>query len=384
MVTSSDCRAASTRFTSRFLPLLIVWPVWYWFARNSFPQIFQWWPATVAMICGSFVAGSTPLGGGVVAFPVGALVLKFTGSESRDISVLIQSVGMNAAAYVLILYKRHLLDRTFIAFYIIGGTIGMAVAIGEIFNLPDSWINLAYTVIVFEFGIFYAYRNLTLQETTVNQDEVVDVVDINNVNVRDSLDTSTLDAEEMENDIDLTFQCHSTATMFAMGVSAVIGGFMVGSVGTGSDIFLYIYGLLVWNVVHPHAALGDNVLTASSIVVMGVNSFIAVILRLVISPLLKHQHGGTNTTTTSTFSPRVLETFAAMVPVVVVGAPLGSMILTPERLPYLRCMFYFLALFQLTMFGVLKIKGAWQSWLVIIFLTLIQLVALLVHHRRQR
>ena len=118
---------------------------------------------------------------------------------------------------------------------------------------------------------------------------------------------------------------------------------------------------------------------------MGVNSFIAVILRLVISPLLKHQHGdGTNTTTTSSFSPRVLETFAAMVPVVVVGAPLGSMILTPERLPYLRCMFYFLALFQLTMFGVLKIKGAWQSWLAIICLTLIQLVALLVHYRRRK
>jgi hypothetical protein len=105
----------------------------------------------------------------------------------------------------------------------------------------------------------------------------------------------------------------------------------------------------------------------------------------VISPLLKHQHGdGTNTTTTSSFSPRVLETFAAMVPVVVVGAPLGSMILTPERLPYLRCMFYFLALFQLTMFGVLKIKGAWQSWLAIICLTLIQLVALLVHYRRRK
>ena len=35
---------------------------------------------------GSFVAGSTPLGGGVIAFPVSVLFLRFTGGESRHIS----------------------------------------------------------------------------------------------------------------------------------------------------------------------------------------------------------------------------------------------------------------------------------------------------------
>jgi hypothetical protein len=42
--------------------------------------------------------GSTPLGGGVVAFPLAVLVLKLTPAQSRDSSLLVQAIGMTSAA----------------------------------------------------------------------------------------------------------------------------------------------------------------------------------------------------------------------------------------------------------------------------------------------
>merc|ERR1740138_2001780 len=65
----------------------------------------KYWKLTVAMIFGSLIAGSTPLGGGVVAFPVVVLVIGLTPDQGRDFSVAIQSVGMNAAAFLLLVVK---------------------------------------------------------------------------------------------------------------------------------------------------------------------------------------------------------------------------------------------------------------------------------------
>ena len=81
----------------RFTPALVIWPLWLFVvssgdSQNSFAAVFQYWPASVAMVLGSFIAGSTPLGGGIVAFPVSVLVLQFTSSESRDASVLVQTI----------------------------------------------------------------------------------------------------------------------------------------------------------------------------------------------------------------------------------------------------------------------------------------------------
>jgi hypothetical protein len=81
----------------RFTPALVIWPLWLFIvasgdSQNSFAAVFQYWPASVAMVLGSFIAGSTPLGGGIVAFPVSVLVLQFTSSESRDASVLVQTI----------------------------------------------------------------------------------------------------------------------------------------------------------------------------------------------------------------------------------------------------------------------------------------------------
>lgn len=84
------------------------------------------WPMAIAMIAGSLIAGSTPLGGGVVAFPVSVLVLKLSPQEGRDFASLIQSIGMVAAAFLITSCKAHLLHRELIVFSTVAGTWGVS------------------------------------------------------------------------------------------------------------------------------------------------------------------------------------------------------------------------------------------------------------------
>ena len=55
--------------------------------------VTEQWPVAVAMLLGSYFAGSTPLGGGVVGFPILVLGFGFDASVGRDFSFAIQSVG---------------------------------------------------------------------------------------------------------------------------------------------------------------------------------------------------------------------------------------------------------------------------------------------------
>ena len=363
--------------------------------NNYWIPVFTWWPATLAMVLGSFVAGSTPLGGGVVAFPISVLVLQFTGGESRDVAVLIQSIGMNAAAFVLYTQKRHLLNQTFIFVFILFGFVGLLL--GMTFDVSDKLINLVYTILVFEFSIFYAYRNLIMNRIQIQTVDIKKIIETKD----DKKDVLQVSVKEIEIETSVS-DINNFVLWSGMIACAIIGGFATSNVGTGSDIALYIFGLLCWNgIVKPSRKLTESQLTASSIVVMGGMSVLTVIMRIVLSmssfpssstarntstsTTNNYMINATNTTNTTSndavFTSRVLETWMAMIPVVVVGAPLGSLVLTPERLPWLRRMFYVLAVFQLIMFGVLKIKNNWVSWLVIGIITMVQVAFLCLHKR---
>ena len=362
--------------------------------NNYWIPVFTWWPATLAMILGSFVAGSTPLGGGVVAFPISVLVLQFTGGESRDVAVLIQSIGMNAATFVLYTQKRHLLNQTFIFVFILFGFVGLLL--GMTVDVSDKLINLVYTILVFEFSIFYAYRNLIMNQIEIQTVDIKKIIETKD----DKKDVLQVSVKEIEIETSVS-DINKFVLWSGMIACAIIGGFATSNVGTGSDIALYIFGLLCWNgIVKPSKKLTESQLTASSIVVMGGMSVLTVIMRIVLSMssfpssstarntststtnnYMINATNTTNTTSNAVFTSRVLETWMAMIPVVVVGAPLGSLVLTPERLPWLRRMFYVLAVFQLIMFGVLKIKNNWVSWLVIGIITIFQVAFLCLHKR---
>ena len=54
--------------------------------------------AAITMIAGGFVAGSTPQGGGAVAFPVFTKALDVPAETARSFSLCIQAIGMSTAA----------------------------------------------------------------------------------------------------------------------------------------------------------------------------------------------------------------------------------------------------------------------------------------------
>lgn len=162
------------------------------------------------MIVGSFIAGSTPLGGGVVAFPLSVLFLKFTPQESRDVAILIQAVGMNAAAFLLLLKKRELLHAESIVLNCFFGGIGAALALA--INPAALYMNILYTVLVFEFGLAYLYRNVICNE----------------------IDLASGQEQGLHAPGHPAFD--GIGVRMLMCLTATVGGFFTGSIGTGSDI----------------------------------------------------------------------------------------------------------------------------------------------------
>src|SRR5437868_3116552 len=67
------------------------------FALGLWPRLLEHWRMAVVMIFGSLVAGSTPMGGGTVAFPILVLVFGQAPANARNFGLMIQAVGMTSA-----------------------------------------------------------------------------------------------------------------------------------------------------------------------------------------------------------------------------------------------------------------------------------------------
>ncbi|WP_158678070.1 sulfite exporter TauE/SafE family protein [Pseudoalteromonas sp. T1lg23B] len=86
------------------------------------------WKTSLTMLFGSFVAGSTPLGGGAVAFPVFTKVLQVSPYDARTFSLFIQSIGMSFATLYFI-SRRIFIDWTTIARGLVYATLGQLCAV---------------------------------------------------------------------------------------------------------------------------------------------------------------------------------------------------------------------------------------------------------------
>jgi uncharacterized membrane protein YfcA len=188
----------------QFVPAFIVWPIWLFVMMrgNYWSAVFVYWPGTLGMTLGSFIAGATPLGGGVVAFPLAVLVFNLTSAESRDVSVLVQAVGMNGAAYLLYISKPELLHAQSIVVNTIFGSIGVLFALA--YPASPYVVSMLYTLLVLEFAIVYFYTNMFVRGR-----------------------------EEGSKDSVLRSPPASSQFMHAtMAVAAIAGGFLTGNMGS--------------------------------------------------------------------------------------------------------------------------------------------------------
>ncbi|MCH9805485.1 TSUP family transporter, partial [bacterium] len=153
-------RAASSRLRAQLglgvsASVTVVWIV-YVTASGQWGRVGDQWASAVTMIFGSFVAGSTPQGGGAVAFPVFTKILEIPSEVARTFSLTIQSVGMTAAS-IGILINRRSVDLKAIAIAAPSSIVGLFV--GYLFLtesdqpfgpsvLPGPYVKVTFTVIV--------------------------------------------------------------------------------------------------------------------------------------------------------------------------------------------------------------------------------------------
>lgn len=115
--------------------LLVGFVCWYLLYQTV--TVDSWWAYILiipTMVIGALVAGSTPMGGGVVAFPVMTYLLTELGQTAAIFSLGIQSFGMSAASVMIYLKVKDqvrwdILKWT-VPICIVGGFLNLQVSLG--------------------------------------------------------------------------------------------------------------------------------------------------------------------------------------------------------------------------------------------------------------
>lgn len=116
------------------------------------------WPIALAMAIGSYAAGSTPMGGGTVGFPVLVLLFDLPATLGRDFSFAVQAIGMTSAS-IFILARRQPIAWAMLKGAMLGSLIGTPLGIWFIAPyIPELLIKLVFAVVWASFGLLHLYR----------------------------------------------------------------------------------------------------------------------------------------------------------------------------------------------------------------------------------
>ena len=143
-----------------FVWLAAFYAVWSWlmFGAGGAPDAVAHWPIAAAMAAGSYAAGSTPMGGGTVGFPILVLLFDQPAQLGRDFSLAVQSIGMVSAS-IFILARRVPVATAMLRGALLGVTIGLPLGIFAVAPfVPALWIKLVFATIWGSFGILHLWR----------------------------------------------------------------------------------------------------------------------------------------------------------------------------------------------------------------------------------
>jgi uncharacterized protein len=112
------------RYYVPFAILVLTGVVTAVFSLDLLDEVLAWWPASLTMVFGSFIAGASAEGGGAIAFPVFTLLLKIPPVDARSFSFMIQSVGMVSAS-LLILGRGIPVELRAVKWPALGGIVGL-------------------------------------------------------------------------------------------------------------------------------------------------------------------------------------------------------------------------------------------------------------------
>ncbi|MCB1099704.1 MAG: sulfite exporter TauE/SafE family protein [Verrucomicrobiae bacterium] len=230
------------------------------------------WQMSATMVLGSFVAGSTPAGGGAVAFPVFTKVLAVKSSDAALFGLMIQSIGMSMAS-LFIISRRIPFYGTVYRWAAIGGSISVVPAV-LLLKIPAPLPKLLFSCLIFAFGLVLYW----MQSTSSNEPG-----------------TLADDAPRF-----------SPRQRLHLLLTGMAGGVLASQLGSGADMLSFIVMIVALGLA-PKKAIPTTVLTMATISVAG---FLA---KLALQPgeigIVWHY-------------------WAVSVPVVAIGAPLGAFVLS--------------------------------------------------------
>ena len=266
-------RLGKTGLNPFFLFLILVATSWSCFViyNDLFHLYGNRWIMAVTMIFGSFIAGSTCLGGGVVAFPVVTLVLNLASNDARDFSLMIQSIGMTSASVAILFWARIRVQWKAIFLGWIGGLIGFLVSVDYINALiSQNQIKLIFTFFVagFIYVLMRTSNKFAFMETHLH-----------------------LNLEKV----------------LLLVVGGFVGGVFSGLMGNGIDLVIFAILTLSFRIRIREA-------TATSVIIMA---------GLSIMGFVQRYHSDDNP-----IQDIIWEYWIVSAPVVLFGAPLGSFVLS--------------------------------------------------------
>ncbi|MCA9305431.1 MAG: sulfite exporter TauE/SafE family protein [Phycisphaerales bacterium] len=140
-----------------FLFLVIFYIAWavIVLAGDHLTDVRDNWGIAVAMAAGSYFAGSTPMGGGTVGFPVLVLLFHQSADIGRHFSFAVQSIGMVSAS-IFILCFRQPVEWRMLRWAMLGSLIGTPFGAALIAPaVPQLFVKLLFAIIWCSFGIMH-------------------------------------------------------------------------------------------------------------------------------------------------------------------------------------------------------------------------------------
>nr|CAD2173600.1 unnamed protein product [Meloidogyne enterolobii] len=255
------------KYIGFLLPCLFMQIMWWTLAfRYNFFRLFPThYELPLTMVVGATVAGMTSEGGGAVAFPVMTLLLHIETEIARDFSLMVQSCGMTSAAFT-ILWMRIKLEWHAIILCTIGSTAGIIFGLEWLKNFEFFRL---FVSIWFSFAISLYVLNTQKKRRT--HSGIV------------------------------KFNWWKALILFVAGF---IGGLCSAFAGSGVDICAFSVLTLLFR-------LSEKVATPTSVVLMAANTCVGFFWRHLIM---------------SEVSTLAWNYFTCSVPVVVLFAPLGSLL----------------------------------------------------------
>ena len=144
------------------MPLFLLWMLLFngtWLSivvtGSHWVTLAEHWGIAVAMAIGSYFAGSTPMGGGTVGFPVLVLLFDQPAKMGRDFSFAIQSIGMVSAS-ILIFCMRMQIEKRMLLWSLIGTTIGTPLGVMFVAPyVPELLVKLTFATLWASFGLLH-------------------------------------------------------------------------------------------------------------------------------------------------------------------------------------------------------------------------------------